>query len=234
MGYQRPYQGLALAPPSRSARMAFEPSRGPRHPAVRGESPRVAFAMRLFIATLLSSDHQSFYDRRLRELLRVHRDVLRPVPRDSAHITCVFLGLVEDRLLVEITEAVGASARGRGAIDAQFGPPVVLFSGPEARLISAPVTSGDTALARLSADLRAALQRALPGVAISGMKAPHVTLARFRNGTRRVSAQPIVDALARDSARLTPPPDRISRVQVISSDLTPAGAVYTVRAEVLL
>jgi 2'-5' RNA ligase len=214
--------------------MAVGAAPDPRHPAVPGESPRVAFAMRLFIATLLSSDHQSFYDRGLRELLRVHRDVLRPVPRNSAHITCAFLGLVEDRLLAEITEAVDVSVRGRGAIDAQFGPPAVLFSGSEARLISAPVTSGDAALARLSADLRAALHRALPGVAISGMKTPHVTLARFRAGTRRGRTQPIVDALARDRATLTPPPDRISRVQVISSDLTPAGAVYTVRAEVLL
>jgi 2'-5' RNA ligase len=190
--------------------------------------------MRLFIATLLSPEHQAFYDQALGELLRVHRDVLRPVPRASAHITCAFLGLVEDRLLVEITEAVDTSARGRGAIDAQFGPPAVLFGGSDARLISAPVTSGDAAITRLSADLRAALQRVLPGVAISGMKTPHVTLARFRNATRRAGAQPIVDTLTRDRARLTPPPDRISRVQVISSDLTPAGAVYTVRADVRL
>jgi 2'-5' RNA ligase len=190
--------------------------------------------MRLFIATLLSPEHQAFYEQALGELLRVHRNVLRPVPRASAHITCAFLGLVEDRLLVEISDAVDASVRGRGAIDAHFGPPAVLFGGSASRLISAPVTSGDAAIARLSADLRAALQRVLPGLAISGMKTSHVTLARFRNATRRASAQPIVDTLTRDRATLTPPPDRISRVQVISSDLTPTGAVYTVRADVPL
>jgi 2'-5' RNA ligase len=83
----------------------------------------------------------------------------------------------------------------------------------------------------MAEEIAAALEAALPGAPINRSRSPHVTLARFRRGTSRRAAQPVVETLGGREAptvRLTP----FSDVQLVSSELTAEGPIYAVLASV--
>jgi 2'-5' RNA ligase len=190
--------------------------------------------MRLFVASLLGSNRQSFYERALGELVHGHGDILRAIPPGSAHVTWVFISQMEEAALTAVRAAVESAAGRHRPFDIALGPPFVLFGGAEARLVAAPITSGEAPLELLATDLLAATRSALPGVELSGMKSAHVTLARFRKHTRRSAAHAVVETLARDAAKLSAGPGRIDCVQIMSSELTQTGPIYRVRTEIHL
>lgn len=52
--------------------------------------------LRLFVCTLLDEENQAFYGERMTRLIEKHDDLLRPIPRVSAHVTFVFMNAIQD------------------------------------------------------------------------------------------------------------------------------------------
>jgi 2'-5' RNA ligase len=199
--------------------------------------------MRLFVCSLLGDDAQEFYRRHFAEPIATSGGLLRGIPPGSAHITHAFMGHVPAEVsLAAIADVVAAVAARHEAIAIRLGPPAVQYARAEARLVYAPVIEGAAAISSLTADIARELGRVAGLGCVDGSKSPHVTLARFRKETHRRAALPILDMLtvrrgsdvARDVVRDLVRDDRIAEVQVVASELTPAGPRYDVKARLAL
>lgn len=181
--------------------------------------------MRLFACTLLSPPRQAAYERAMAALIASAGGVLRPIPGGSAHLTYAFVGAAPPERLGDLAAAMRTVAARHPPIAIRFGAPHVLYGGAEARLICAPVARGGMPLSALAADVVAVLARELSAAAVKGSRSHHVTLARFRNRTRRAEARGVVRALGREVIA-DDDDEALSRLQLMSSALTPAGPVY--------
>jgi 2'-5' RNA ligase len=189
--------------------------------------------MRLFACSVLGSDDRAFYDATVRRLVDLHGRLLRPIPSQSAHVTYAFIAHLDDERLPVAVEALGAAAGRLEPPRVTIGDPEVLFAGRDARLVEAPIIDGGVALAHIADRMAAALEAALPDAPIHRSRSPHVTLARFRRGTTRGAAQPVVDTLARRDAP-THRQARFTEIQLVSSELTAGGPIYVVLASAAL
>lgn len=187
--------------------------------------------MRLFACTFLSPAHQSTCDRLATRLAEAHGRLVRPIPALSAHVTYAFVAHLDPALLPRAIEVLEKAVAAIAGVDVTIDAPAVLFAGREARLVHAPVTTGATALARITEQIATAFEQVFPDAGVSASRAPHVTLARFRRGATRSAARPIVDALAQAAAPMT---ERFAQVQLVSSDLSASGPIYTPQATVSL
>jgi 2'-5' RNA ligase len=185
--------------------------------------------MRLFACTLLGSTDRAFYDDVVRRLVDQHGRLIRPIPHESAHVTYAFIAHLDARRLPAAVEALEFAAGRQEPASVAIGDPEVRFAGREARLIDAPIVDGGAALAHIADEIAAALEVALPGAPINRSRSPHVTLARFRRGTTRRAAQPVVETLAGPDAR-TLRHAGFTDVQLVSSELTASGPIYAVQA----
>ena len=180
--------------------------------------------MRLFLASFLSPDNREFYDSLVSDVISDVPDTLRPVPRDTQHLTMVFLGDIADTDLhgcVQALEAVG----GIVAIRFALGPPRIMFARRSPRLVCVDLTSGVERVSALQKRLHINLSERLP-TPITPPKPPHITLARFRKNANREAARRVAASLAQ---RIDPPAsrsDQLTRVQLVKSTLTPSGPVY--------
>jgi 2'-5' RNA ligase len=189
--------------------------------------------MRLFACTLLGSSDRAFYDATVGRLVELHGRLIRPIPAQSAHVTYAFIAHLDGERLPVAVEALESAARRQEPARVTIGDPEVRFAGREARLIDAPIVEGGVALAHIADEIAAALEAALPGAPITRSRTPHVTLARFRRGTTRRLAQPVVETLAQgDTPTLRP--TRFTEVHLVSSELTASGPIYAVLATVAL
>jgi 2'-5' RNA ligase len=182
--------------------------------------------IRLFVCSWLDPDNQAFYGRHMADLVASSGGVLRAIPRDSAHLTYAFLARADDGSLDEIVRVVGGVAARHAPIAIRLGPPSILFARAEARLVYAPIVRGADALAHLGSDIVTELQQRLPDVDISGNRAPHVTLARFRKHTHRGAARTASEALKRSAVASTERTDRIAEIHIVSSELTATAPRY--------
>ena len=187
--------------------------------------------MRLFACTFLSPAHRAACDRLAVRLTEAHGRLVRPIPALSAHVTYAFLAHLDAALLPRAIELLRSAAATLGAVEVTIDAPAVLFAKREARLVHAPVGMGAPALTRITAVIAEAFERGLPEAGVSASRAPHVTLARFRRGASRTAARPVVDALAQAAAPMT---ERFAEVQLVSSDLSAGGPIYTTQATVAL
>jgi 2'-5' RNA ligase len=188
--------------------------------------------MRLFLCTFLDADTQACYRRLMADVARRCEGRMRGVPADSVHLTYAFLADVDEGRLAAVIQSADAVAGRFGPAPIRLGPPRVLTVGAEARLVMADVVAGGEALARLVEDLRAELERRLPGVMLARGQQPHATLARFRRGTRTRAAAPVTAML--DSMAATERACTVASIQVVSSELTPEGPRYVTTASVPL
>jgi 2'-5' RNA ligase len=189
--------------------------------------------MRLFACTLLGSADRASYDAMIERLVDAFGRLIRPIPAESAHVTYAFIAHLDDERLPVAVEALRSAAGRLEPAAVTIGHPEVRLAGREARLIEAPIVDGGAALARIAEEAAAALDAALPEAPINRSRSPHVTLARFRRGTSRRAAQPVVETLARRDT-LSLRRVRFADVQLVSSELTADGPIYTVQASVEL
>lgn len=155
---------------------------------------------------------------------------LRPVSRESLHVTLVFLGYMAEKEIPRLAEIVEAGAAPPPRIE--LGDPVAKPSPGRARLFALPANSQATA------ELQAGLQRELVAARLYEPEKrpfwPHVTVARVRSQGRD-SKRP---------ARVSKPPGGLPqellqpfsgvRVTLYRSELQPQGAQYTPLAQVKL
>lgn len=185
--------------------------------------------MRVFVGSYLDAEAQQRCRGVIAALVAASQGRLRSIPEDTAHLTCAFLASLPDAGLPTLETRVGELAAAARPLDVAVGPPVVQYTGREARLVHLPVITGGNAFAALAETLTEVIARVLPDVAVTVTRSPHVTLARFRRGTRRRDARDVEACIARDLAgvRLE---TRITSVRIVESQLTPTGALYVVRA----
>jgi 2'-5' RNA ligase len=188
--------------------------------------------MRVFACSLLGAPLQGLYRTEMARVIAVSGGSLRPVPRDSAHLTYAFASHAPDDQVGELVDALAGVAGRHEPLGIRFGPPVVLYGGSEARLVCAPVTDGEPGVSRLAADVVEALAAVLSAQGVTGSRSHHVTLARFRKRTPRSEARAVERAL--EQAVFVAPPERVARLQLMASALTPGGPVYSALADLPL
>lgn len=155
---------------------------------------------------------------------------LRPVPRDSLHITLAFLGYMPERdleRLGEITATVEASAP-----LLQLGDPLAKPSPKHPRLFALPADSPDTV------SLQGRLEERLVAERLYKPEKrpfwPHVTVARVKSeGRGPKRPRPVQRGPGRLPAELLSPVLGV-RLTLYRSELQPRGAHYTPLAQVEL
>ena len=188
--------------------------------------------MRLFVGTLLGSSTQSFFDRFIAELVSAEPRLLRPIPKHSAHLTCVFCADVPETA----TEALGEAVRRVAAVQRSFlielAPPHVLVAGRAPRLMSADLAHGAAAFLQLTEMVMREIARSCTGLDFRSTRSAHVTLARFRRGANREDAQRVTRALEHLRGHGQKREEGVHRLQIIESTLTSAQPVYDVKVDV--
>lgn len=187
--------------------------------------------MRAFLGTFLNRPNQAFYHTLVGRALAAHAGALRRIPEASAHLTWVFIGDLADARRDAVLAAVTAVAARHDAIPIQLGPPRVLTAGPTPRLICADVVRGADEVRRLADELATGLRAPLPDISLRPMKSPHVTLARFRRQATPGDGRALTGTLAGPGFADATAEDRLDRVLLVASTLTPGGSVYTVAGE---
>jgi 2'-5' RNA ligase len=184
--------------------------------------------MRAFVCSYLDPAHQTLSREAIDALVRASGGRLRGVPDGTAHLTYAFIASLPEERLPLLVHAVAHAAADVGATTVSLGRPEVLYGGSAARLVYLPVVDGRESLGRLAGVMTDAAREALLGVAVTFTPAPHVTLARFRRGTRHREAREVEETIARDLAMLQWSM-RVDAVQVVESVTEPSGARYLVR-----
>ena len=186
--------------------------------------------MRLFLGSFLSPANQDFFGDAIAELVDCHPQILRAIPRRSAHLTYAFCAETGARGPEDCAAAIRSVASRQPAIEVRLGGLRLVTAGPIPRLIVSDVQAGGDALHKLTTELAAALQASFPDLEWKPSREPHVTLVRFRKQSSRRDRDAVSDTLRTVEAARASRPDRIARVDVIQSELGPSGPVYTALA----
>ena len=149
------------------------------------------------------------------------------VPPDNVHLTLKFLGGVETARLGDVEGALGAAAAGHRAFDLEVHGLGAFPTRTRPRVLWAGVSAGGAEAGALAASVDGAL--AALGFARDGRAfAAHVTLGRVREpraNLRLGAALDTAEAFGRQ---------RVARVSLMRSELSPKGARYTELASVPL
>jgi 2'-5' RNA ligase len=155
---------------------------------------------------------------------------LRPVSRDSLHITLAFLGNTPERDIERLGEIVRGLKPAAPLL--RLGGPVAKPSLKQPRLFALPADSADTVVLQKALEVRLVAERLYKPEKRPFW--PHVTVARVRlegRGSRR--PLPVERQPAQLPAKLLSPVLGV-RVTLYRSELQPRGAHYTPLAQVEL
>ena len=155
---------------------------------------------------------------------------LRPVPRESLHITLAFLGYMPEREIEPLAEIVSGLAAPAPLV--RLGDPAAKPSTKHPRLFALPADSPDTVA--LQGDLEEQLVAQRLYKPEKRPFWPHVTVARVKSGRRGSKRSRSVE---RPPGKL--PAELLSpvlgvRLTLYRSELQPRGAHYTPLAQVEL
>lgn len=180
--------------------------------------------MRLFFASFLSPEITEAYDAIVAGVVSDVPDTIRPVPSGTQHLTMVFLGDVADSDLpacMQVLECV----RKIEPFGFTISQPRVLFSRRSPRLVCVDLASKGARVALVQERLHEEISDRLRN-SIARPKPPHITLARFRKHASRDAARRVVESISQrdDPTRIRF--ERLVKVQLVKSTLTPKGPVY--------
>lgn len=155
-------------------------------------------------------------------LMRSRADVkwVRP---GNVHITLKFLGSVETARIDEISGALDRALRGASAFDAAISGVGTFPPNPRrARIVYMGLAEGVEEMRGLAGRAEDAMAK----LGFEREKRPfksHLTIGRVKRGARRL------EDLGRsiDTAEYKPLKLRVDRVNLVKSELTPSGAIYT-------
>lgn len=157
---------------------------------------------------------------------------LRSVPVGSEHLTLVFLGERE----VGTPELIGALDRVREirSFEIGLGGARVFPRSGRPRLVCLEAREGAREFVSLAESVRGLLAPLLADLAEYHLKPPHVTLARFKRGSRGRDGRLVQELLASGGTAAWTALDRVGKVALIRSDLSHRGPSYETLAEIAL
>lgn len=178
--------------------------------------------LRTFIAIELPAPHREALAR-LQDQLRRPGDAVRWVRPESLHLTLKFLGDVARSRIPQLTEALAAVARQTAPFSLALGT-LGAFPSPERPRVLWIGLSGD--LVQLTA-LQQRIEAALAPLGFAPEErpfTPHLTLGRV--AAPRNAPAPSFAGLLRSHAAAPTPPILVEAFALMSSTLTPSGAIY--------
>jgi 2'-5' RNA ligase len=142
----------------------------------------------------------------------------------NVHVTLKFLGNVEAVRLGDVSAALSAALDGARSFEAAVSGVGTFPPNPSrARVVYMGMSGG----AEEMAGLARRVEDAMAGLGFEREKRPfksHLTIGRVRRGARRLDD--LGESIAR--AEYKPLKLRVDRVNLVKSELTPSGAIYTV------
>jgi 2'-5' RNA ligase len=179
--------------------------------------------VRSFIAVPVGEEIEAAVDTLESALKRSRADV-KWVRAANVHITLKFLGGVETGSLDAVSGALRGALAGARAFDAVVSGVGTFPPNPRrARVVYMGLSEGVGEMK----DLAARIEDAMAEIGFEKEKRPfksHLTIGRVRTGARRL------DDLGRSiaGAEYKPLKLAVDRVNLVKSELTPSGAIYTV------
>jgi RNA 2',3'-cyclic 3'-phosphodiesterase len=161
----------------------------------------------------------------LAESLRRPNDGVSWVKPDNLHFTLRFIGDVGEDGAGRVEQAARDAAASHTRFDAVLGELGAFPNARRARAIWVGLADGQAELVAVARDLEAALrQRGFDRA--DHPFSPHLTLGRVRE-----RGQDWSERLSLVPAPEPAPRFRVDRIAVVQSQLSPAGSIYSVRAE---
>ena len=180
--------------------------------------------MRLFIAVPPPPE----LTERAAALLPADLPALKRVRPELMHVTLAFLGWTADLHLDAVGDAARAAAARQGSFDLAFAGAGRFPEAGRPRVVWLAIGEGQDRLAGLAESVRGELRRRALRFEDRPF-APHLTLARVREGSSGPEAGTI--AAAADALSVPDLRTRVDRIAVVESVLSPKGPRYIARVE---
>jgi 2'-5' RNA ligase len=190
--------------------------------------------MRLFVATFLADEAQTWCVERIDAVLRSHARVLRSIPSRSAHLTHFFCASLGEVPFEPFAMSIERAALAVSPLTIRLGHLTTIPPGSRARLISADVVLGGAATMALSRTLSETVRRDWPALSIDASKSAHVTLLRFKKHVSPTETRAVAATLDHLNATSEAWATVLDHVDIVRSTLTDAGPVYDVLRRVPL
>jgi 2'-5' RNA ligase len=181
--------------------------------------------IRSFIAIELSEEAKEGLARLRKELERDEHKFVKWVDPRGVHLTLKFLGNIPSRRVAEITEAIEEAKQGISPFHLEISGLGAFPSLKQARVLWVGIGGEVDKLSRLQQNIDSAL--AILGFAKEERSfVPHLTLARIRQGAspleRRSFGELVGSTVFEDKYHV-----EVEAINLMRSQLTPAGAIYT-------
>jgi len=189
------------------------------------EMPQGSEEIRSFIAIELPEKVLEGLARLRKELERDGHKFVKWVDPGGVHLTLKFLGNIPSKRVAEITEAIEEATQGISPFNLEISGLGAFPSLKQARVFWVGIGGEVDKLSRLQQNIDSAL--AILGFAKEERSfVPHLTLARIRQGApppeRRSFGELIGSTVFEDKYHV-----EVEAINLMRSQLTPAGAIYT-------
>jgi 2'-5' RNA ligase len=181
--------------------------------------------IRSFVAIELPEEAREGLARLRKELERDEHKFVKWVDPRGVHLTLKFLGNIPSKRVAEITEAIEEAVQGISPFRLEISG-LGAFPGPrQARVFWVGIGGEVDKLSKLQQNLDSAFA-ALGFAKVERSFVPHLTLARIRQGAspleRKSFGELVGSAIFKDKYHI-----KVEAINLMRSQLTPAGAIYT-------
>jgi 2'-5' RNA ligase len=190
-----------------------------------GEVSHSPEQIRSFIAIELPEEVREGLARLKKELERDEHKFVKWVDPGGIHLTLKFLGNIPSKRVTEITHAIEEAAQGISQFHLEISALGAFPSLRQARVFWVGIGGEVDKLSRLQQNIDSALA-ALGFAKEERSFVPHLTLARIRQGAspleRRSFCELVGSTIFEDKYHIN-----VEAINLMRSQLTPAGAIYT-------
>ena len=181
--------------------------------------------IRSFVAIELPEEAREGLARLRKELERDEHKFVKWVDPRGVHLTLKFLGNIPSKRVAEITEAIEEAVQGISPFHLEISGLGAFPGLRQARVFWVGIGGEVDKLSKLQQNLDSAFA-ALGFAKVERSFVPHLTLARIRQGAspleRKSFGELVGSAIFKDKYHI-----KVEAINLMRSQLTPAGAIYT-------
>ncbi len=183
---------------------------------------------RLFIALELSEEQKKEINA-LQEKIKAYLGGIRWVKPEGLHLTLKFLGETEEERIASIKQTLDNVSSTIKSFEIAYGKTGVFPSPKKARVFWVGLTAGSETVSSLAAEIERSMS--FSGFAPEKRKfTPHLTIGRARGSLQEGQIRRFID----EERTFKTTSCRIKKVLLYESELTPRGAIYTVRHKAII